>query len=80
MKKKLIALLSILALSCTLTACSFSLDGLLGSDFGDASDTVSGTDSSDTTNPEISDTGNSNTDSSDTGSGEGQDKYTYTAF
>ena len=80
MKKKLIALLSVLALSCTLTACSFSLDGLLGSDFGDTSDTVSGTDSSDTTNPEISDTGNSDTDSSDTGSGEGQDKYTYTAF
>ena len=43
MKKKLIVLLSVLALSCTLTACSFSLDGLLGSDFGDTSDTVSDT-------------------------------------
>ena len=79
MKKKLIALLSVLALSCTLTACSFSGLDIFGSDIGN-SDTVSGTDSSDTTNPEISDTGNSNTDSSDTGSGGEQDKYTYTAF
>ena len=94
MKKKLIALLSILALSCTLTACSFSLDGLLGSNFGDGSDTVSDTgveDSSDTGSDESSDTGTdessdttnpeiSDTGNSDTGSGGEQDKYTYTAF
>ena len=89
MKKKLIALLSVLALSCTLTACSFSLDGLLGSDFGDTSDTVSDTDSSDTGTDESSDTGTdessdtANPEISDTDtdtSGNEQDKHTYTAF
>ena len=84
MKKKLIALLSVLALSCTLTACSFSLDGLLGSDFGDTSDTVSDTgveDSSDTGTDESSDTANPEISDTDTDtSGNEQDKYTYTAF
>ena len=84
MKKKLIVLLSVLALSCTLTACSFSLDGLLGSDFGDTSDTVSDTgveDSSDTGTDESSDTANPEISDTDTDtSGNEQDKYTYTAF
>ena len=69
MKKKLVALLAIFTVACSLAACSFSMP-----DDNSASNTVSGTESTDTTLPEISDTDSSNT------SGGEQDQHLCTAF